>query len=119
MQYPIEIIKKGSSRQELNKFLGKPFKTVVKFVVDIEKEIIALGGELHSDAAEFLIEQEGSTGDNLWGGNFYPIKVAGRKKEVEYISLINIKPNTKNYSMEIGDKTIQKRMEEIIRKLIK
>ncbi len=46
---------------------------MIKFVVDIEKEIIAIGGELHSDAMEILIE-DGSRGDNIWGGNFYPLK---------------------------------------------
>lgn len=73
MNYPIEIIRKKTNKDDIEKFLDNPFKEMIKFVVDIEKEIIAIGGELHSDAMEILIE-DGSRGDNIWGGNFYPLK---------------------------------------------
>ena len=35
MNYPIEIIRKKAGKDYVNKFLGKPFDEVVKFVVDI------------------------------------------------------------------------------------
>jgi len=46
---------------------------MIKFVVDVEREIIVFGGELHSDAEEILVEN-GSDNRNLWGGNLYPLK---------------------------------------------
>jgi len=116
MNYPIEIIREKAGKDCLNKFLGKPFEEAVKFVVDVERKIIALGGELHSDAGELLIE-DGSDGGNLWGGNIYPL----RKKEeelIEYNSLINIKPLKNNFSLEIQDDKIKEEIEKIIEELI-
>ncbi|KKQ98497.1 MAG: hypothetical protein A2626_00830 [Candidatus Nealsonbacteria bacterium RIFCSPHIGHO2_01_FULL_38_55] len=116
MNYPIEIIRKKAGKDYVNKFLGKPFDEVVKFVVDIERKIIALGGELHSDAGELLIE-DGSDNRNLWGGNIYPL----RKKEdelVEYNSLINIKPLKSNFSLEVQDDKIKQEIRKIINELM-
>ncbi len=116
MEYPIETIEEKKEKKYIENFLDKPFKEMVKFVVDIKKEIIAVGGELHSDAAEILVKN-GSSGDNLWGGNFYPLK---EKKEdiIEYSSLINISPLRENFSMEIEREDIIKKINEIIDKLI-
>jgi hypothetical protein len=47
------------------------FGSFVKVVVDIEREIISAGGELHIDCAEELIA-DGSSPVNLWGVNVYP-----------------------------------------------
>jgi len=38
---------------------------MVKAVVDVEEEIMALGGELHADGNAMLF-QEGSKQENLW-----------------------------------------------------
>ncbi len=116
MDYPIEIIREKIRNDYINKFLGKPFEEVVKFVIDIERKIIALGGELHSDAGELLIK-DGSDSRNLWGGNIYPL----RKKEeilIEYNSLINIKPLKNNFSLEIQDDKIKQEIRKIIDELI-
>ncbi len=116
MEYPIEIIKEKIDKEYLKKFLDNPFKEVVKFVVDIEQNIIALGGELHSDAAELLIKQ-GSDNRNLWGGNLYPLKQE-RNDKVEYISLINIKPSQNSFSMDIKNKEIIMKVDQVIEKII-
>jgi len=42
------------------------FKTLVKAVVDVEKKIIALDAELHSDLEAYLLERD-SKQENLWG----------------------------------------------------
>ena len=85
-------------------------------VVDIEKEIIAIGGELHSDEQELLIEKEGSKNETLWGINIYPTKP--RDKWLEFNSLINIKPLFENRSMEIENLEIREKIKGIINKLI-
>ncbi len=116
MENPIDIIEEKIDREYLEKFLDNPFHEVIKFVVDIEKQIIALGGELHSDAAELLVKK-GSDNRNLWGGNLYPLRSRGEKK-IEYTSLINIKPSENNFSMDIKDKNIILKIDQIIEKLV-
>lgn len=115
MESEIKIIKKRISNDELMVFLGKPFSEMIKFVVDVEKQIIALGGEMHADAEQILIE-DGSEQKNLWGGNIYP-KLKGEEK-IEFTSLINIRPSQDNCSMEIQDKNIKAKAIEIINDLI-
>ncbi len=55
MAYPIEIVKKQINKEHLEKFLGKPFKEVVKFAADIKEGAVAFGGELHSIEYSSLI----------------------------------------------------------------
>ena len=112
----IKIITKPIARKEALGIVEKFYKDMIKCVVDIDKEIIALGGEYHIDANMFLIEQ-GSLQPALWGFNLYP----GREGEnwIEYTSLINIRPNAKNRTMTVEDKIIRGKMKEIIESLIK
>lgn len=115
MNQDIKIISKKISKRELRSFLGKPFDDMIKFVVDVRKEIVALGGEMHADGEQILLEK-GSKQKNLWGGNIYPNAKGSRK--IEYISLINIRPSQNNRSMEIKDKTLRTKIESVIKKLI-
>ncbi len=111
----IEIITESISQEKLKSFLGQPFDEMVKFVVDVEKEIIALGGEMHADAEEILLEQ-GSEQKKLWGANVYPDKQGDDR--LEYVSLINIRPSQGNRAMEIQDETLQQRMRAIALRLL-
>jgi len=88
------------------------FGSFVKVVVDIGKEILSAGCELHSDCAEELIA-DGSPYKNLWGANIYP-----KDKKIDFISLINIRPTDNNRSMDIENPVIKKKVEDIIRKLL-
>jgi hypothetical protein len=81
-------------------------------VVDIEKEIISVGCELHVDCAEELMA-DGSSYANLWGANVYP-----KDKKIDFIALINIRPASGNRSMEIEDTNIRKKVEDIIKKIV-
>ena len=53
----IILVDKPISRQELRAAARPYFEEVVKAVVDVEKRVIAIGGELHSDEEAFLLEQ--------------------------------------------------------------
>jgi hypothetical protein len=53
----IKIIKKSMNRQELQDIADKQFGYLVKAVVDIEQEIMAIGGEFHADEEVLLMEQ--------------------------------------------------------------
>ena len=63
-----KITKKGLAQKHLSYF-----KTMVKAVVDIEEELIAIDAELHSDLEELLLDN-GSKQANLWGINLYPLQ---------------------------------------------
>ena len=105
----IKIIKEKIKRDELG-------KDMIKGVVDIEKEIIALGGEFHSDANSLLIEKENSNQRNIWGFNISPNKP--KEQWIEFVSLINIRPADNNLDMEIQDPKIKEKIKQIVDKLV-
>ena len=82
---------------DLERFRNAPFEKMIKFVVDIRLRTIALGGEMHADAEEELL-QAGSGQSDLWGANLWPWEQPPR---IEHISLINIRPAADNRGMEI------------------
>lgn len=99
----------------LRGFLGNPFEEIIKYVVDVERGVIALGGELHADAESILIE-DGSSPSALWGANLYPMLPPERR--IEYTSLINIRPSQGNPSMEVRDPAVRARIREITESLL-
>jgi len=115
MSYSIKIIKKPINKQELKTFLGNPFDDMVKFVVDVKQGILALGGEMHADCEEVLLNS-GSHQQDLWGANIYPNKFA--KERIEYTSLINIRPSANNHDMYIQNQAIRDQVKQIAEKLI-
>lgn len=111
----ILVLTKPMAREDLARLLGHPFPDMVKFVVDVEQGIVAVGGELHADAEAILIDR-GSRQESLWGGNYYPGR--GESRCLEYGSLINIRPSLKNPSMFVQDAVIREKMREIVASLI-
>ncbi len=69
----MKIINDKISIEELKKLASETFGNLVKAVVDVEKEIMAIGGELHA-VEEMLLLNSGSKQKNLWGRNLYPEK---------------------------------------------
>ena len=111
----IQIIEKPITRAEALK-IGQEFYTeMVKGVVDIRKDIIALGGEYHIDA-NTVLTGAGSAQPDVWGFNLYP-NVVG-EDWIECTSLINIRPAAKNRTMFVEDESIRKIMKRIINQLI-
>jgi spermidine/putrescine-binding protein len=111
----MEIIDKQITNKELAKEFLNYFKTIIKAVVDVEKEIIAIDAELHSDL-ETLLLGNGSKQENLWGINLCPFK--NKNDFIEYTSLINIRPHQDNLSMEIENQEIKEKIKKIVDKLI-
>jgi hypothetical protein len=111
----IQIIQNKISRQELKKIAEERFGDLVKAVVDIEKGIMAIGGDLHADEEAILLE-DGSRQENLWGINFYP-EEAG-EKFVEFDSVINIRPSSGNRSRGVEDAKIREKIVQIINSLV-
>ena len=71
----IKVIDKKIDKHILKEICDAHFKTMVKFVVDIKLKKMGVGGELHSDAEELLIN-EGSNQEDIWGANLYLYKSA-------------------------------------------
>jgi len=92
------------------KMVKEDYGNYVKLVVDVEKEIVAAGGEWHSDAEKMLLET-GSLQKNLWGGGID--LVTG---QVDYVSLINTRPDF-NSSQELSDRVLREKMLDIIKKV--
>ncbi len=84
----------------------------VKVVVDLERRILSAGCELHIDCAEELAK-DGSKRENLWGANVYP-----QKRDIQFVSLINIRPADGNRSMEIELPDIKEKVGAIITGLV-
>lgn len=101
--------------KDLKKLSQEGFGNLIKAVVDVEKEIIVVGGELHADE-EALLLQQGSKQDNLWGINIYP-EVTG-SDWVEFDSMINLRPRQGNLSREVDNPKIREKILEILGKLI-
>lgn len=64
------IIDKPVPIWELKK-IAKNFGNLVKAVVDVDKEIMAIGSDLHADEEAVLL-QTGSKQSHLWGISLYP-----------------------------------------------
>jgi len=90
--------------------LSHRFGDMVKYVVDIERKVAAVGGELHADAEEVLLA-DGSRQSDLWGANYYPGR--GADECIEYTSLINIRPSQGNRSMVVEDPEIRESIREL------
>jgi len=99
----------------LRTLVARHFEDMVKYVVDVERGIAAVGGELHADAEALLLER-GSRQEALWGANYYPGK--GREGCIEYTALINIRPAAGNRGMEIEDPDLRERVRQITFTLI-
>ena len=100
----ILILTQAIDAATLGRLVQAGFGDMVKYVVDVERDVIAVGGELHVDAEDVLLEA-GSRQQDLWGANYYPGR--GRDGCIEFTSLINISPARGNRSMEIGDPAIR------------
>jgi hypothetical protein len=82
----------------------------IKLAVDVERALVAGGGELHADCEEALLE-DGSRQENVWGADWDP---AG---EVRFASLINIRPRQGNRSLELQSPELRGHVERIVRQI--
>ncbi|HJY64164.1 MAG TPA: DUF5674 family protein [Ignavibacteria bacterium] len=111
----MKIIRERISKQELQQIADEDYGNYVKAVVDIENEIIAIGGEMHSDE-EALLMDNGSKQNDLWGINIYPEKP--NEERVEFDSMINMRPSWGNRSRGVENPEIKVEIIEVVNKLI-
>jgi hypothetical protein len=111
----MQVIKEKLTLDALNQMARKMFGDMVKAVVDIDRELVALDAELHSDLEAFLL-QDGSKQESLWGINLYP-GLAG-EEFVEFDSLINLRPSVGNRSRGVDNQEIRKKINAIVAKRV-
>lgn len=111
----IVVVTEPIPADRLGDLLARYFTDMVKFVADVERGIIAVGGELHADGEAVVLDQ-GSRQQDLWGANCYPGR--GSDGGLEYTSLINIRPAQGNRSMEIEDPAARSRVRDLAFRLI-
>lgn len=104
------IYKKATSAEIAN--MSKDYEGYIKLVVDVEKKILAGGGEKHFDAEQKLLK-EGSKQENLWGGG-----IDWDTKEIDYNSMINLRPGQNNPSRDIMSADIREKFDLIVKKLL-
>ena len=111
----ILVLSRRIDVESLRKLAEEGFGEMVKYVVDVDRNLIAIGGDLHADAEQVLLES-GSRQEDLWGANYYP----GRGPDgcIEYTSLINIRPSQGNGSMLVQDPGIRERIRRLTSTLI-
>ena len=108
MMYLLNVKAKPSQIDEMLEEYG----TMIKIAVDIRREILAGGGEMHADCGRLLLE-DGSKQDDIWGANWYP-----REKRVEFEALINIRPLLSNRSLVIQNQEIRNSVEMITKAML-
>lgn len=87
------------------------FGDMVKGVVDVEREIVALDAELHADL-EALLMEDGSKQNDLWGVNLYP-ELPG-EAFLEFDSMINVRPSQGNRSRGVDDPNVRNKITKIV-----
>lgn len=111
----IRIIRYPITRESVRNMAKQQFGDMVKAVVDIEQEIMAIGGELHSDEEALLLDY-GSQQTNLWGINLYPDQPT--EAWIEFDSMINVRPSGGNRSRFVEHPDIREAVIRIIRQLV-
>lgn len=108
----ILIIRQPATSDQLAQ-MGEAFnESLIKLAVDVDREILAGGGELHADCEAALLV-DGSQQVYVWGADWYP-----QERQVGFESLINIRPGQQNFSLELQDPALRAQVETIVRWLL-
>ena len=107
----IHIIERNATEQQISE-MRESLGSYIKLAVDIERGILAGGGELHADCEAQLLAS-GSQQENIWGADWIP-----ETREVRFEALINIRSRQNNPSMTILDEGVHRRVEAIVRGLL-
>lgn len=113
----MKIVKDKIEIIELKEMTKRMYENLVKAVVDIEKEIMAVDAEMHVDLEQFLMESEKCEPKNLWGINIHPD--FENENFVEFDSMINLKPAWGNRTRGIDSAEIREKIIKIVDRLVK
>jgi hypothetical protein len=113
--FSLRLVRDRITRAELALLATASFGDMVKAVVDVERRIMAIDGELHSDEEAMLLD-DGSTQSDLWGINLY----TGEQGDgfIEFDSMINVRPAQGNPSRSVVDASTRARIRAAVTHLV-
>lgn len=104
---------RSKSTSDEIKQISEHFQGYIKVVVDTQQEVLCAGADRHVDEEQELLKN-GSKQTNLWGGG-----LDVETGEIDYNSMINLRPNQDNPSRDILSKEIREKFDEIVSKILK
>jgi hypothetical protein len=111
----MKIVSDTITLTELKELEKNGLGSLVKAVVDIERNLMAVDGQMHADEEQILLN-DGSQQKNLWGINIYPdLPITDR---IEFDSMINIRPSYGNSSRSVENTEIQDKIRTIVNRII-
>ena len=111
----IQIVRAAVTRDELRRVAGEQFGDFVKAVVDLQRGVMAIGGELHADEEACLL-QDGARHWDLWGINLYPDRPT--EERIEFDSMINLRPSRGNRSRLVEDSAVRRQIQDLVGRLV-
>lgn len=112
----MQIIRDKIFIKDLEEMSKRMFGNLVKAVVDIQKNIMAVDAPLHVDEEQLLLENDSQQAD-LWGVNLYP-EFFGTDNFIEFDSMINLRPWQNNMSRGVEDENLRKKIAGTVNKLV-
>jgi hypothetical protein len=109
----MEILTKKIPVDALKSMAEKMFGNLVKAVVDVRLNKIAVDAELHADEEALLLDS-GSGQQDLWGINIYPGFEKTNPDFVEFDSMINLRPSQGNRTRGVEDAGIREKIIAIV-----
>lgn len=103
------------SRGRLGELAEAGFGDMIKAVVDCRRRVMVVGGELHADEEQWLLES-GSAQADLWGINLYPADSS--QDWIEFDSMINVRPAQGNPSRGVESEDTRATIRSIVEELI-
>ncbi len=107
------LIIREKANEEILKKIAEDLDGYVKVVVDVRRKILAAGGKLHTDGEKLMLE-DGSKQADLWGAG-----IDFETGEVDFDSMINLRPGQGNSSREVLDRDIRNQIETVIHGLLR
>jgi hypothetical protein len=112
----VEIIREPVGLEHLRALAEGLFGDLVKAVVDVDRGVMAVAGELHADEEALLLD-DGSKQASLWGINLYPAE-HGTPGWIEFDSMINVRPRQGNRTRSVDDPEIRRKITAIVNRLV-
>lgn len=112
----MQIVRHAIAVSTLAEMTQRMFGNLVKAVVDVERGIMAIDGEMHSDEEALLLD-EGSHQNSLWGINLHPGQF-GTPDFIEFDSVINIRPSQGNRTRSVDDPAARARVTSVVNRLV-
>lgn len=112
----MKVIADSITLDELKRLAAARFGNMVKAVVDVDRQLMAVDAGLHSDL-EAIFLADGSKRQDLWGIKLYPESQGDAF--IKFDSMINVRPSQNNNSHGVENPAMRQRIIELVLSKIK